>query len=367
MNRKSGKKHDFFKLFDKYTSATRRGKRVQKSGKRVKKDSLENYFYLRKLLAKFCEVEQFSLQIHSFTKISKRDFKSQQIYWKRFYQRFSDFLYEKENCYDNYVGASIKMLRTFFNYLNDELGLNVGSFHKNFYAPHEEIQIVTLTPERLNFLIYNKEFENSLSDKLKRVKDLFVFGCTVALRVSDLLILKPSNIERTKFFDPVSQQVKDRAYLKVVSKKTETFTRVWLPDYIISILNKYSGRKNRILPYYHKNILGKFIKELAEKAEWTEPCEKSRHRRGVPIVIYRDPAKKMHYRFCDLVSTHTMRRTAVTTMLCLGMKEEAVRKISGHAPGSKEFYRYVSFAQSYLDTEVELMHQKRDEKQLAFA
>jgi hypothetical protein len=38
-------------------------------------------------------------------------------------------------------------------------------------------------------------------------------------------------------------------------------------------------------------------------------------------------------------------------MLSLGMPEHAVRKISGHSPMSKEFFRYVSLAQSYQDKE----------------
>lgn len=53
-----------------------------------------------------------------------------------------------------------------------------------------------------------------------------------------------------------------------------------------------------------------------------------------------------------------MRRTAITTMLCLGMPEMAVRKISGHSPMSKEFFRYVTLAQTYLDNETLKMFEK---------
>jgi hypothetical protein len=35
-----------------------------------------------------------------------------------------------------------------------------------------------------------------------------------------------------------------------------------------------------------------------------------------------------------------------------------VRKISGHAVGSKAFYRYVNFAQGYLDEEIDKVHEK---------
>ena len=53
-----------------------------------------------------------------------------------------------------------------------------------------------------------------------------------------------------------------------------------------------------------------------------------------------------------------MRRTAITTMLCLGMPEHLVRKISGHAANSKEFFRYVLLSQSFIDQETDLMFEK---------
>jgi hypothetical protein len=38
--------------------------------------------------------------------------------------------------------------------------------------------------------------------------------------------------------------------------------------------------------------------------------------------------------------------------------QDSVRKISGHAPGSKEFYKYVAVAQTYQDRETEKMYIK---------
>jgi intergrase/recombinase len=53
-------------------------------------------------------------------------------------------------------------------------------------------------------------------------------------------------------------------------------------------------------------------------------------------------------------------------MLCLGVPEQVVRKISGHAPGSKEFYRYMLLAQTYQDQETEKMYEKLKSKELVF-
>jgi hypothetical protein len=75
---------------------------------------------------------------------------------------------------------------------------HVGSFHKKFYAPHEEIEIIVLTPERLNYLIHDKELHKKLTPDLKKVKDVFVFGCSVALRYSDLIALNKAARNKEK-------------------------------------------------------------------------------------------------------------------------------------------------------------------------
>ena len=46
-----------------------------------------------------------------------------------------------------------------------------------------------------------------------------------------------------------------------------------------------------------------------------------------------------------------LRKTAISTMLALGMPEHIVRKISGHAANSKEFFRYVEMAQNVIGQE----------------
>ncbi|WP_162944913.1 tyrosine-type recombinase/integrase [Flavisolibacter nicotianae] len=270
-------------------------------------------------------------------------------YWKKFYRSYTDFLYNEKDFFDNYVGSTIKNIKTFFNYLNRDLNLGVGMFHKQFYVRKEEIAIYPLLPEELNFLIYNKDFEQRLSKRMKEVKDFFVFGCTVALRISDLLHLKKSAL----------RVVNGQYYLSVRSRKTNIDTLVKLPDYAVEILQKRRKTQNGLLPSFQTSNLNKYIKVLLKEAGFTHPVTLYRERRGVPVAI-----RKGIVLFCDVASTHSMRRTAITTMLCLGMPEQVVRKISGHSPVTKEFYRYVLWAQTYQDSESDRMFEKLKEKKL---
>ncbi len=342
-------------LFHKFINEAKKGKHLQTSGRKIKPASIKNYYYLELLLIKFSNEKAFHIRVKNVANFTKKQFEDEKKYWKDFYLQFTNFLYNDLNHYDNYVGRMIKLLRSLFNYLNTEKGLNIGAFHKKFYIPSEDIDIVILSPERLNYLIDNKEIGQTLNDDLKKVKDVFVFGCAVALRYSDLMALKKSNLETTN----------QRVYIKIQSKKTQTYTRVKLPEFAITILNKYSKQYvNKLLPEFTKAYMNKKVKDIMDIYGFNETVQRTRQKRGVPELILKG---NKTYRFCDSVSTHTMRRTAITYLLSLGMNEQMVRQISGHAANSKEFFRYVSFAQNYIDTEIDMVHQKLAEKKLELA
>lgn len=343
----------FFALYNKFIQDSKTGRRLQPNGKKIGSGTLSNYGYTLSLLQRFCIAKNFKLRIRPIKYLTKREMVTEKNYWKKFYKKFTSYLYTDCGHFDNYVGQNIKILRVFFNYLQKDLLIPVGDFHKSFYVRKEEIPIVTLLPEELNFIIYNKTFEAGLSAKMQQVKDVFVFGCTVALRISDLLTLKKSNLRITG----------NDWFLIVRSRKTHTDTQIRLPDYAIDIIKRHNYKNNKLLPHFNKVNLNKYIKLLIELAGYTQLTGKIRERQGKAKEINATQGNRTAvYRFCDLVTAHTMRRTAITTMLSLGVPEQVVRKISGHSPMSKEFFRYVAVAQAYQDQEVTKMFEKLKQK-----
>src|SRR5688500_17871641 len=111
-------------------------------------------------------------------------------YWQKFYRDFSDYLLYEKQYFDNYTGSVFKCLKCFFRYLQQEKLLLIQECYERFYVRKEEIKVIALLPEQLCFLILDTEFESRLGCSLKRCKDLFVFGCTAALRYSDLKSLR---------------------------------------------------------------------------------------------------------------------------------------------------------------------------------
>ncbi|MDP2692924.1 MAG: tyrosine-type recombinase/integrase [bacterium] len=338
-------------LFKKFITDTETGRRVKKNGERIKKESVDNYRYVLNNLIDFNKVTKFDLRICDASRLSKKEYTSEKNYWKKFYKKFTDFLYKK-GCYDNYVGHNIKVIRTFFLYLRNDRDFSTGDFQRVFYVRKEEVDILVLSPDQLKFLIHDNNFDSGLTVAQKRIKDIFIFGCCTGLRFSDIFLLTNKNFEIQE----------DVYYLKTRSKKTKTYTSVKLPDYAIEIYQRYKPLST------NQNVFGKSslfyfnksLKSLGEKAGFVDPIDLSRERLGLAKPIIEKNNKK-EIRFCDRMSSHMMRRTAVTTMLILGMPEHLVRKISGHSSNSNSFNRYVHYAQVYMDKEIDKIHMQLQE------
>lgn len=333
-------------LFKQFIKDTETGKRLKANGERIKPQSIQNYYYVLHNLLQFSIACKFDLRIRDAAKLTKREMLTEKSYWKKFYLKFTAFLYDK-GCYDNYVGSNIKIVRVFFNYLKNDRDINTGDFQRLFYVRKEEIDIFVLSPEQLKFLIHDKDFEQGLTPSLRRIKDIFVFGCTTGLRFSDLFLLTNKNFE----------EVEKDIYLKVRSQKTKTYTSIKLPGYAVDIYNIYKSNSSKITVFGTVSLFNfnKNLKQIGEKAGFTAPINVLREKQGKQKTVSQN---SITLRLCDKMSSHMMRRTAITTMLILGMPEHLVRKISGHSTSSNSFNRYIYYAQSYMDREIEKVHSK---------
>lgn len=331
--------------FQKFIVSSSTGRRMMPSGRKVRTGTIVQYQYAYYLLEEFAQTQAEPLRILLLHRSSLRLLQKEKNYWNRFYKKFSLFLYFQKKYYDRYVSHVFKIIKTFFNYLTVEKSFPIGEFHRRFRIHVESFTPVILSPTQLRYLIIDKPFEESLPLYLQRIKDIFVFGCTVALRYQDLMQLKKDNIQ----YNPESVSV------VLHTQKTGAEIKVPLPGYAIDIVNKYSKKAGRfVLPRIAGPNLNLHIKTLMKKAGWDYVIPKVRHKQNEPVEIKTKAGKS--FRFYDHITAHTMRRTAITTLLLMGVEETFVRRISGHAPGSKEFYRYVVVVQDYLNVKVKEAH-----------
>lgn len=102
---------------------------------------------------------------------------------------------------------------------------------------------------------------------------MFVFGCTAAMRHSDLINLKVKDIEYKC----------GQYFLVYRSIKTGTPVSVKLPQFAIDIFKKYSKKKRahqKLFLYLSRNNFNNNLNRIAEKAGCTERIGKYKYRNG---------------------------------------------------------------------------------------
>lgn len=367
-------------LFEQFLADTYKGKRRKLTGERILPQSAKNYGNVLSLLKAYEAYVGNPLMLKTGINRNTRQLLAQRKQWKNFYRKLSDYLFYERNCFDNYAGTIFKILKCFFRYIRNEKMIPINEFYESFYVRKENVRIITLLPERLYFLIANEAFKKMLFPRLNRCREAFIFGCTTALRFSDLMNLKVRDVEKRG----------DSYFLYYRSLKTDTPAYVKLPPFAVEIFNKHARGKTATSRVFPRISVGRFntnIRNLGTLAGWTEPIGKFRSKDGEQIEIKIPEcrkggirlSKKMAasndvtdalaarkknfkgeklFRFCDLMTSHVMRRTGITVLLMLGMPEILVRKISGHTANSKSFFRYVDYAQSFITDEIEKAHGK---------
>ncbi len=331
----------------KFIRASASGRRQMPSGKKLRKGTITQYEVVYRLLQEFQQPGGVPIRLLRKNRYTARDCQKERVYWNRLFKNFTGFLYREKNGYDQYVSSVLKVLRTFLRYLEQEKGFPALGIYRKLRVPSESLTPVVLSPEQLRFLIRDKNFLDALPEHLIRTRDIFVFACIAGLRFRDLMSLRRSNIQVTE----------EGVNLLVHTQKTGSLIRVPLPEWAVEIIKKYRRAAGVfVLPRISGTNLNLQIKELMRRAGWVYALPRIRNLRGEPVEIKKPGGKS--WRFCDHITVHTCRRTAITTLLLLGVEENIVRRISGHAPGSREFYKYVGLVQDYLDRQVKEAHRR---------
>ena len=342
------KKIPIVPLLEQFIKESANGRRRKINGERIKASTVEVYRYSLRHLRAYEECRHFIVELTVNIRNNHRLIIRERNYWKWFYQDFSDYLLYEKGFFDNFTGSIFKTLKTFFRYLKNEKYLLIQECYERFYVRKEDIRVVALLPEQYCFLILDQPFAAALTLAQKRCKDLFVFGCAAALRYTDLCSLRVRNVEEKG----------GHHFLVFRSPKTNTPVQVKLPLFAIEIYRRYARNKKpgqKLFPAIAAANFDKRLKMIGEKAGWIQPIGKERTKNGIRHEIKNGADT---FRFCDQLSTHLMRKTGITVLLMLGMPEFLVRKVSGHASGSKEFFRYVNFAQAFITDELDKAHQK---------
>mgnify|MGYP001156580507 CR=1 FL=1 len=322
------------------------GQRRTATGKRINKKTIVFYECVLKLLQEYECQKETSVQFRLLPRQSFRVNPIEKKYWLKFYHLFSAFLYSKGYS-DGYVGSIWKSIKTLVRWIIKEKALAIAPVYNWFTIIQTANNPVILSVPKFQFLIKDELYSIGLTANLNRIKDIFLAGCTLGIRFSDLMRLQKKNLII----------VEGQPYIILYTIKTGSYIKIPVPDYLSKIFKNYRKSNGKfLLPQYSNSRFNILIKRLGEKIGWTEILPKYMSYKGKWIEQKKEGNQS--WKYYDHLSSHTMRRTAITTLLVLGVPEQVVRRVSGHAPGSKEFYKYVVIAQEILNTEVQEAHKK---------
>lgn len=236
-----------------------------------------------------------------------------------FYNQYVSFLSHEHKLASNTVGKHIKTLKSFMNEATDRgYNTNLEFKKRKFKTLREESDSIYLT---LNELKNFEDLDLSSSPYLEKTRDLFLIGCYTGLRFSDFTQIKPENINQ------------DKSIIQIRTQKTRERVAIPLHSTVKNILEKYNYKLPRT---YTNQAMNRYLKIVASLAGLTHIVETTITRAG---KLEKTPSKK-----CDLVCTHTARRSFATNTYLADIPAISIMKITGHKT-ERSFLQYIRVTQ----------------------
>jgi len=240
-----------------------------------------------------------------------------------FFSKFFSFLIEKGHL-NNTAHKTIQFLKTFLIWSNTN-GYADNKSYTTFKASLESNEVIYLTEEELDSL-YNMI---PSCERLKRVRDLFVFQCYTGVRYSDIQNISRVDIQGTTW--------------KFKTQKTKKNLEIPLSNRAMSILGKYSEYPQP-LPVITNQKMNKYLKELCEEAG-IDSLVKLVRIKGTERI------ETVHKKY-EVIGSHTARRTFISLSLMRGMEPAVIMSITGHSD-FKMMKKYLDISNNHKKQQME--------------
>lgn len=237
-----------------------------------------------------------------------------------FLQDFYLFLRNTHNSGNNNAMKNLQRLRAVFNYIRNT-GVTFIDPYANFKMSFEKSDRSYLDLHEVQ-TIYNKEFE---SERLSKVRDVFVFACWTGLSYSDIHDLTEDNLKTG---------IDGNLWIMSKRNKTGIKFNVRLLDIPQSIIEKYveNQKDGKLLPIISNQNMNEYLHEIAE--------------------------------LCNIkkkITCHVARHTFATLCLTEGVPIESVSKMLGHS-NIRTTQIYARIVDHKLSNDMEALAQRLNSK-----
>ncbi len=229
------------------------------------------------------------------------------------YYQFLDYCLDEKQYTRNNTGKHVKNVKAIMNEaLSEEVTTNTAHKSKKFKVMQDEVDNIYLNREELARI---EELNLAHLPQLEEARDLFLLGCWTGLRISDFKRIQHKHI-------------RDGRFIAIRTQKTDDEVEIPLHPTAKAILEKYDFE----LPQMADQTLNYRIKEVGQFAGIDNSMDVTK------VKGRKESVKRVQK--CDLISSHTARRSFATNLYLMEVPSETIKKVTGHRT-EKSFLKYI--------------------------
>ncbi|MEZ4854796.1 tyrosine-type recombinase/integrase [Flavobacterium sp.] len=287
------------KEFDDFFKKTLKGKNIffdaydifmeeKKKGKEWSEATIKRYNNIKNILKNFEEKRNFKL---TFSAINHS-----------FHREFTSYCMDDLKHINNTYARNLGLFKTFMFWAMK----NKYTFN-NTFIEFKKVERVITNQVALTLEDLQKLMEHDFgSERLEKIRDVFVFACVTGMRFGELSLISKSNVTDSEIL------------LKEDKDTNKPARNIPLTTISKFILKKYNFK----LPLIANQKQNEYIKEVFKELEYNHKVQKITTRGKENI--------KEELEFYNRISTHTARRTFITMMKREGKSDKLIGRITGH-------------------------------------
>lgn len=294
---------DFPEFMSYYIALCKDGTILNGKGVQLVPGSIRNYISTQSAIKKYCANRKIKLKMNNVD--------------IDFYNDFIKYLNEATHARGKYkpnvIGKFIKNIKVMLRYAYDNGYTSNEDFkRKEFKAYKENTETIYLNEDELTQL-----HQLELPDNQAQIRDSFLISCFTRLRYSDISRLEKKHLNFTD------------GMISIVTQKTNALVIIPMHPTVKEIFEKYGNHPPTVQCNQSTN---RMIKKLCRMAGIVEPISIMETAGG--------QRKEATYEKCDLVTSHTGRRSFATNAHKAGIDSLSLMQITSHTSESS-FLRYI--------------------------
>mgnify|MGYP001203882684 CR=1 FL=1 len=294
---------DFPEFMSYYISLCKDGTILNGKGVQLVPGTIRNYISTQSAIKKYCANRKIKLKMDNVD--------------IDFYNDFIKYLNEATHARGKYkpnvIGKFIKNIKVMLRYAYDNGYTSNEDFkRKEFKAYKENTETIYLNEDELKQL-----YQLELPDNQAQIRDSFLISCYTGLRYSDISRLEKKHLNFTD------------GMISIVTQKTNALVVIPMHQTVKEIFAKYGNQPPTVQCNQSTN---RMLKKLCRMAGIVEPIS--------IIETAGGQRKEVTYEKCDLVTSHTGRRSFATNAHKAGIDSLSIMQITSHTSESS-FLRYI--------------------------